>query len=50
VINETIDASVFEKWRKDPFYRPENLTDWAERHGLNPGDMHGTALGPPTPT
>jgi hypothetical protein len=28
-INETIDASVFERWRTDENYRPSNLTQWA---------------------
>jgi uncharacterized protein (DUF2235 family) len=28
-INETIDASVFERCRNDPDYRPKNLVDWA---------------------
>jgi uncharacterized protein (DUF2235 family) len=29
-INETIDVSVFERWRNDPTYRPKNLVDWAK--------------------
>lgn len=42
VINETIDASVFEKWRKDGSYRPQNLDRWARRaHGAGPGDLTG---------
>jgi uncharacterized protein (DUF2235 family) len=28
-VNETIDASVFDRWRNDPSYRPPNLGDWA---------------------
>jgi hypothetical protein len=31
-INETIDASVFERYRADPSYRPPNLTHWAREH------------------
>jgi hypothetical protein len=31
-INETIDKSVFDRWRRDPAYRPENLIDWIKRH------------------
>jgi uncharacterized protein (DUF2235 family) len=30
-INETIDGSVFDRWRDDPNYRPPNLKVWAER-------------------
>lgn len=41
VINETIDASVFEKWRKDESYRPGNLDKWAGKKGASPGDMSG---------
>jgi hypothetical protein len=26
-INETIDKSVFDRWRRDPAYRPNNLVD-----------------------
>lgn len=35
-INETIDASVFERWREDANYRPKNMVDWAQRFGLAP--------------
>lgn len=35
VINETIDLSVFDRWRSDPAYRPNNLVDWAARHGAD---------------
>jgi hypothetical protein len=30
-VNETIDRSVFERWRTVPAYRPANLTEWATR-------------------
>jgi uncharacterized protein (DUF2235 family) len=30
-INETIDASVFDRWRSDSTYRPRNLEMWARR-------------------
>ena len=30
-VNETIDASVFQRWRADPNYRPVNLVEWARR-------------------
>ncbi len=35
-INETIDASVFDRWRDNPTYRPPNLIAWAKKHGLDP--------------
>lgn len=41
-INETIDASVFERWRFDPTYRPKNLIAWASRYGLDIDSMRGT--------
>jgi uncharacterized protein (DUF2235 family) len=34
-VNETIDASVFERWRRDPLYRPQNLVEWSHRHGID---------------
>jgi len=33
-INETIDASVFERWRSDETYRPRNLVRWAQRRNI----------------
>lgn len=38
-INETIDATVFERWRKDATYRPKNLADWAQRRGIDPATL-----------
>ena len=35
-VNETIDGSVFERWRALPDYRPPNLRDWGKRHGVDP--------------
>ena len=35
-INETIDASVFDRWRNDGAYRPKNLSDWAKRRNTDP--------------
>jgi hypothetical protein len=34
-VNETIDASVFDRWRNVPEYRPSNLLNWAKRHNAN---------------
>jgi uncharacterized protein (DUF2235 family) len=31
-INETIDASVFDRWRKEATYRPPNLAAWMHAH------------------
>jgi hypothetical protein len=46
-VNESIDASVFERWRSVPNYRPKNLIEWADRHGVKPeeilGDWPGSA-------
>jgi len=33
-INETVDASVFERWRSDETYRPQNLVSWAQRRNI----------------
>jgi uncharacterized protein (DUF2235 family) len=38
-INESIDGTVFERWRKDPGYRPKNLTEWATRRKVDPGAL-----------
>lgn len=38
-INETIDASVFDRWRADPTYRPPGLQSWAEAKQLDPGKI-----------
>jgi uncharacterized protein (DUF2235 family) len=34
MINETIDGSVFARCKRDDGYRPQNLMDWAARHGI----------------
>jgi hypothetical protein len=44
VINESVDASVFERWRKDDSYRPRNLSDWAATTGESPGAKIGSVL------
>lgn len=38
-INETIDATVFERWRADPKYRPANLVEWARRKKVDPAQL-----------
>jgi uncharacterized protein (DUF2235 family) len=35
-VNETIDASVFERWRRVPMYRPQSIVRWSRRHGIDP--------------
>jgi uncharacterized protein (DUF2235 family) len=43
-INETIDSSVFERWRGNPQYRPPNLQDWAKRKQVDPTAITGSCL------
>lgn len=43
-VNETIDASVFKKWRDDINYRPPNVIDWAKRKNIDPADMQTSIL------
>jgi uncharacterized protein (DUF2235 family) len=43
-INETIDASVFERWRQNSEYRPPNLQTWAERFKVDPAKLTGAVL------
>lgn len=38
-VNETIDASVFERWRADPTYRPANLVEWGQRKKVDPAQL-----------
>jgi uncharacterized protein (DUF2235 family) len=39
-INETIDATVFDRWRADETYRPPNLSDWATRRNVDPSKLN----------
>jgi uncharacterized protein (DUF2235 family) len=34
-INETIDESVFRRWRSDVNYRPQSLVDWAKSNNVD---------------
>jgi uncharacterized protein (DUF2235 family) len=43
-INETIDGSVFERWRVDDKYRPPNLVDWAKRVSVEPSKPDGAVM------
>ena len=38
-INETIDTTVFDRWRNDAAYRPKNLSDWANRRNVDPSTL-----------
>ncbi|MES5481528.1 DUF2235 domain-containing protein [Bradyrhizobium sp. INPA03-11B] len=40
-INETIDGSVFDRWRADTTYRPSNLAEWAKGRGVDPTALLG---------
>ncbi|MBN9085189.1 MAG: DUF2235 domain-containing protein [Rhizobiales bacterium] len=41
-VNETVDKTVFERWRADPTYRPQNLVEWSNRKGIDPATVHQT--------
>ncbi len=38
-VNETIDVSVFQRWRADPTYRPANLVEWTQRKKVDPAQL-----------
>jgi hypothetical protein len=42
VINETIDSTVFDRWRSNPAYRPPNLATWASNHHVDVATLHGS--------
>lgn len=44
VVNETIDGSVFERWRSNSAYRPQNLVDWARKLRTDPTRIEGPVL------
>jgi len=43
-INETIDGSVFDRWRTDASYRPKNLADWAKAKQVDPSKLVGAIM------
>jgi uncharacterized protein (DUF2235 family) len=43
-INETIDGSVFERWRADATYRPQNLVAWAQEVRTDPAKLVGAVM------
>ena len=43
-VNETIDRSVFDRWRADGHYRPQNLADWAAAHNVKVENLTTSCL------
>jgi Uncharacterized alpha/beta hydrolase domain (DUF2235) len=43
-INETIDGSVFDRWRSDASYRPENVVAWAAEKKVDPAKLVGAVM------
>jgi hypothetical protein len=41
-VNESIDKSVFDRWRSDPSYRPRSLVEWADRKHVDPTRITGS--------
>jgi uncharacterized protein (DUF2235 family) len=41
-INETIDSTVFDRWRVDQKYRPANLVAWSRRHNVDIASLQGS--------
>jgi uncharacterized protein (DUF2235 family) len=40
-INETLDETVFDRWRYTKDYRPANLAAWAKSHNVDIAELHG---------
>jgi hypothetical protein len=38
-VNETIDASVFDRYRADSNYRPPGMAEWAKRYQVDPAEL-----------
>jgi hypothetical protein len=43
-VNETIDPSVFDRWRVDSNYRPRNLAAWAKNRDIDPSNISSAVL------
>ena len=43
-VNETIDSSVFDRWRNNAEYRPKNLVNWAKSYNVNPEKITSSVL------
>jgi uncharacterized protein (DUF2235 family) len=50
-VNETIDASVFDRYRADSSYRPPGMSEWAKRYQVDPAELKSSvkANEPKTP-
>lgn len=44
-INESIDATVFARWKADSTYRPQNLVEWSDRRKVNPATLSSSVSG-----
>lgn len=43
-INETIDGSVFDRWRADAAYRPPNVAAWSKEKSVDPAKLNGAVM------
>ena len=43
-VNETIDVSVFDRWRSNVSYRPVNVADWAKRYKADPAALTASVI------
>lgn len=43
-VNETIDLSVFDRWRDDSSYRPPNLVEWGKRYDVDPAEIRRSVV------
>jgi hypothetical protein len=43
-INETIDGSVFDRWRADATYRPPNPVAWSKEKNVDPAKLVGAVM------
>lgn len=43
-VNETIDVSVFDRWRSNVSYRPVNVADWAKRYKVDPTTLTASVM------
>jgi uncharacterized protein (DUF2235 family) len=48
-INESIDATIFARWKADSKYRPQNLVEWSQRRKVDPATF-ATSVSASDPT
>jgi hypothetical protein len=41
-VNETIDASVFDRWSAVAAYKPPSIKEWEDRKKIDPAFVHGS--------